>query len=83
MESKPAKPVYKTGREDETGKVEVYEKLRSVLTWEQLDFLATRLIEMQKAAREEHAEQQIVIVFNDKGYPRHLNRWVGEHFPSP
>lgn len=78
-----SKPVYKTGREDETGKVQVYEKLRQVLTWEQLDFLANHLLEMQAAAIAEHADQQLVIVFNDKGHPRHLNRWVGLHFPTP
>jgi hypothetical protein len=68
---------------DEAGRVEVYEKLRKVLTWEQLDFLANHLLEMQRAARQEHAEQQVIIVLNDKGYPRHLNRWVGMHFPIP
>lgn len=65
------------------GKTDTYLKLRKVMTWEQLDFLADALLESQTVAITQHAEQQIVIVFNDKGYPRHLNRWVGMHFPNP
>jgi hypothetical protein len=54
-----------------------------VLTWEQLDYLADVLLEMQARAKRMQSEHTIHIILNDKGYPRHCNQTLGGNFPKP
>ena len=50
-----------------------YDKLLSVYTDEQLLQLAELCLRLVERARERRCDQSLVIVFNDKGYPRHFN----------
>lgn len=50
-----------------------YEKLLSVYTDEQLLQLAELCLRLVERARERRCDQSLVIVFNDKGLPRHFN----------
>lgn len=50
-----------------------YEKLLAVYTDEQLLQLAELCLRLVERARERRCDQSLVIVFNDKGYPRHFN----------
>jgi len=55
----------------------------NVLTPDQLLFFALQLDAARRDAVSNRAEQRIVIVINDKGYPRYLDRMVGMRFPEP
>lgn len=52
---------------------EIQIKLHEVLTLEQLDQVADLIARVQERAVSRRCEQTIVIIFNDRGFPRHFN----------
>jgi hypothetical protein len=50
-----------------------YNKLLAVLTAQQIDLLAEMLVRVQERARDRRCEQDLEIIFNDKGIPRFIN----------
>jgi len=52
---------------------EIYLRLRTVYTLEQLEQIADLCRRLQERALERKCEQTLTIVFNDRGMPRYFN----------
>lgn len=66
-----------------TPKVNALEKLLSVFSEEQLVLFADVIARKQALAVERGCNQSVTVIFNSKGYPRHLDSTDDITFPEP
>jgi uncharacterized protein Smg (DUF494 family) len=68
---------------DDHKRRDVYILLREVYTIEQLEMIAHAALHLKQLAIERRCQQELTVIFNEKGFPRVIKRVESNFFVKP